>query len=143
MPSNIHGTRAWRELSERLRHVLPPICHICSGTIDLTLDSKHRESWTLDHLKPACDYPDLALEPSNLKPAHRHCNAGKAARGDSVSQPAHNGVVCSRLWGLNPDIPDRTTKSLRWLLSGLPSQSPDAQLIRDELDRRHEPYILS
>ena len=77
--ADIHSTYEWKQLSTRLRLELPPVCWLCGGSIDRTLKPTHKLSWTLDHVKSAVDYPELALDPSNCRPAHRKCNSAKAA----------------------------------------------------------------
>jgi 5-methylcytosine-specific restriction endonuclease McrA len=69
----------WKVLCAHLRPLLPPICHICGKPIDRLLPARHRLSWTLDHVISIKERPDLALEPSNLKPAHWGCNSAKGA----------------------------------------------------------------
>ena len=65
-------------------------CHICRGAIDYTAPSDwaHPLSLVIDEIKPVSrwrefgyDSPEAAaLDPENLAPAHRICNAAKGAR---------------------------------------------------------------
>lgn len=50
------------------------ICEICQGAIWHT-------DVTVDHFKPRSKFPDLALEITNLRTAHRRCNSSK---GDTI-----------------------------------------------------------
>lgn len=90
--NDIRSTQRWRKLCERLKRERPPICHFCGEDIDLTLSGRERRGWTLDHLKALCDYPELAFDESNLKPAHNECNASRGGR----NTPAP--VKFSRKW---------------------------------------------
>jgi 5-methylcytosine-specific restriction endonuclease McrA len=89
---DIWGTYAWKTLSRTLRATLPPVCAWCGEEIDRDLGATHRMSWTLDHIKSQVDYPELALEPSNLVPMHRACNSAKSA---GRKRPGNRG---SREW---------------------------------------------
>ena len=48
------------------------VCHICQQAIWYDV--------TIDHFKPRSKFPDLALEASNLRLAHRRCNSSKRDR---------------------------------------------------------------
>jgi len=47
------------------------VCDICQGTIWQDRDV------TVDHFKPRSKFPDLALDITNLRVAHRRCNSSK------------------------------------------------------------------
>ncbi|MYV58031.1 HNH endonuclease [Streptomyces sp. SID3212] len=71
------------------------VCWICGAPIDLVLsarDPNHAMAWTLDHAIPLSIRPDLSLEPSNHREAHRKCNSSK---GNRVRKIARNA---SRAW---------------------------------------------
>lgn len=53
------------------RNRLP--CSWCGEPIDWGA----KKSWAVDHIKNRRDYPELALEPSNLTVVHQACNARK------------------------------------------------------------------
>jgi 5-methylcytosine-specific restriction endonuclease McrA len=78
------STNRWAELCRALRPILPPVCWICGGDIDRTLPAKNKWSWTLDHVVPLAQRPELAFDESNLRPAHMWCNA---KRGNGTSKP--------------------------------------------------------
>lgn len=85
---DIRSTRAWKALVSEL---CPPgsVCAICRGRrgpIQFGLRPRHPLGPSLDHLIPLSLRPDLALEPSNLQPAHFGCNAGKR---DRVPRPSN------------------------------------------------------
>lgn len=92
--SDGRSSRAWKTLSAQLRRELPPICSICGDSIDLGLDPRHRMSWTLDHVLPMHTHPELAMDPANLRPAHRSCNSSKGKDGSVVAQHTSG----SRMW---------------------------------------------
>lgn len=70
--------RRWRRAVEQLKREAPPICWLDGRPIDMTLDPRDPMSWTADHVIPLSQRPDLAYEPSNLRPAHRRCNSIKS-----------------------------------------------------------------
>lgn len=84
--------KAWKALRAHLRATLPPVCHICGYDIDLSISGREPLGWTLDHLKPVASNPELALDPSNLRPAHNDCNVKRWNSGDPV-------VNQSQSWG--------------------------------------------
>lgn len=63
------------------------VCWLCGYTIDIALPRTHRMSATVDHVIPRAVAPHLALDPSNLRPAHRACNS---AKGKRQSTPSNN-----------------------------------------------------
>lgn len=71
------GTR-WNRAVTQLKRESAPVCWLCGRDIDMTLDPRHPMSWTADHIEPLSKRPDLAYEPSNLRPAHRRCNSIKS-----------------------------------------------------------------
>lgn len=70
--------RPWRRLRLEVLQA-NPVCSLCGGRIDLALPWRNPMSGTVDHVLPLMDYPHLALERSNLRPAHRRCNTSKGA----------------------------------------------------------------
>ena len=92
--SDGRSSRAWKALCSELRRELAPICWICGRDIDLTLDPRHRMSWTLDHVLPMHTHPELAMDRTNLRPAHRSCNSRKGKDGTVVVQHTQS----SRVW---------------------------------------------
>lgn len=86
----------WRKLVARLREELPPVCWLCRGPIDRRLPAKHADSWTADHVIPLIEAPHLAMEPSNIRPAHRRCNS---AKGDGRRRQGGPPPKASRHWG--------------------------------------------
>lgn len=71
---------AWQQLSKTARRVYPPTCHLCRDDIDLTLDPRHPDSWTLDHLDPALLHGARCPQLERVRPAHRRCNSARGAR---------------------------------------------------------------
>ena len=56
-------------------------CVWCHDAIDYSLGPYKRGgnvwAWSPEHVKPRSKYPELALEPTNIVPAHFHCNASR------------------------------------------------------------------
>ena len=69
----------WRKLCAQAKAYYSPRCHLCNGDIDLTLDRKHQQSWTLDHLHPVAIHGDTVPDLSAVRPAHRYCNERRGA----------------------------------------------------------------
>lgn len=49
-------------------------CWLCGGPIDYTLLHPHPECFNLDHAYTIDERPDLAEDPANYRPSHKHCN---------------------------------------------------------------------
>ena len=60
------------------------ICQLCDEPVDQTLDPNHAWSATLDHIVPQSVSPELRTDPSNLRLAHRWCNARRGAGRDEL-----------------------------------------------------------
>lgn len=90
--SDGRSSRAWKRLCAQLRRELPPICHLCGGDIDLGLHHLDKWAWTLDHVLALDTHPHLAMDPTNLRPAHRSCNSSKGTGSSTTS------VRTSRTW---------------------------------------------
>lgn len=71
----------WTKLCKRLKGELEPICWICGEYIDRRLPGTHKMGWTLDHVRSLKDYPELAHDPKNLKPAHNIHNVQRGTGG--------------------------------------------------------------
>ncbi|HLU99148.1 MAG TPA: HNH endonuclease [Thermobifida alba] len=84
---NYRRGRSGRPLARakaRLKREGSNTCWLCGRPIDLTLPTIHPMSWTLDHAIPLSLRPDLALDPSNHREAHRRCNS---IRGNRTTTP--------------------------------------------------------
>lgn len=57
-----------------------PICYFCKRPINLRLTKTSRESFTIEHLKPKGQYPELTKTISNLVAAHKSCNSAKGTK---------------------------------------------------------------
>lgn len=68
------NTRAWRELSAAVL-AGSSRCWLCGRVA--CLRGCHTEADEADHVLSVADRPDLALEPSNVRPAHGCCNRDK------------------------------------------------------------------
>ena len=71
-------------------------CHLCGGSIDPSLKSPERMSWSIDHVIPLAK--GGTHEYSNCKAAHRVCNSRKGASLDYVPN-----VDAELLGGANDD----------------------------------------
>lgn len=49
-------------------------CWLDGKPIDYDLPSDHPDAWSLDHAHPVSEFPELALDPANFRPAHLDCN---------------------------------------------------------------------
>ncbi|MGW9437948.1 HNH endonuclease [Streptomyces sp. NPDC055607] len=78
MAGNPRNGRPYRRLVAELKAKGLP-CWICGHEINPRLDSRHRLSFTLDHLVPLSRGGNL-LDPANARPAHRACNSSKGNR---------------------------------------------------------------
>jgi 5-methylcytosine-specific restriction endonuclease McrA len=68
-------------------------CWLCGQPIDYTLPAGHPQAFTVDHVQPRSQRPDLAEDPANLRAAHAKCNK---ARGTAA--PRHGLGAQSRAW---------------------------------------------
>lgn len=73
----------YRKATAKLRRTADPICWICHGEIDLTLDYRHKMSWTADHEKPLSKGGKLL---GKMHPAHRSCNSSRGV-GERIVIP--------------------------------------------------------
>jgi hypothetical protein len=68
-------------------------CWLCGHDIDYSIRSGPR-AFELDHCLPVSSHPELALEPSNFKPAHAVCNRRRQAA--AVEGVAVQSLIGSR-----------------------------------------------
>jgi hypothetical protein len=68
-------------------------CWLCNEPIRYDLREPHPLSFCIDHVIPVRDRPDLILEQTNWKPAHKRCNDSRGAGG----APLDMGIP-SRQW---------------------------------------------
>ena len=70
------------------------VCWICGQPIDYTAKpSSTPDSWEPDHYRVRSKYPELALDPANIRPSHKECNRRRS--NGSVMQSLGNR---SRQW---------------------------------------------
>ncbi|WP_080651188.1 HNH endonuclease [Alloscardovia omnicolens] len=68
-------------------------CWICHLPIDYTLGmykpGKSTNCYEPDHVKPRAKYPELTLDPTNIRASHAHCNRsrGKKAGKNELGTP--------------------------------------------------------
>lgn len=55
-------------------------CWLCQQPIKYDAPAGNPDAFEADHFYPKADYPDLALEPSNLRPAHASCNHSRGKK---------------------------------------------------------------
>ena len=65
-------------IRDQVRREGSHICWLCGKPIDMTLDAQtHAYGWTIDHVLPLSMYPELAVDITNMREAHRHCNSSR------------------------------------------------------------------
>lgn len=55
-------------------------CWLCGQPIDYTLPMEHPEAFQVDHAYPVDHRPELAEDPANFRPSHKHCNLRRGNR---------------------------------------------------------------
>lgn len=73
------GRRARRFISQRKsfrKHCNDSglTCWLCGQPISYELPKEHPEAFNFDHAYPVDQRPDLAEDPANFRPSHKHCN---------------------------------------------------------------------
>ena len=71
-------------------------CWICGQRIDYTARAGTPDSWEGDHYYPPELFPELANEPTNIRPSHSSCN--RSRKRDLI--PDRQIGNPSRDWGL-------------------------------------------
>lgn len=70
-------------------------CQLCGKPVDLTVHHLHRDAPSLDHIEPQSHALIPNHAPSNLRTAHRGCNAARGnrvtARSAEDAPPPHRG----------------------------------------------------
>jgi 5-methylcytosine-specific restriction endonuclease McrA len=61
-------------------------CALCLEWVDQSLHHNHDKARSVHHIESPSDRPDLALERSNLRLAHRDCN-WRAGQGGAPPTP--------------------------------------------------------
>ena len=71
------------------------VCGICGQPIDYSLaPSSCPDAWEPDHIRPVSRFPELELDITNIRAAHKRCNR---ARGDGINGENAIGMQ-SRVW---------------------------------------------
>jgi 5-methylcytosine-specific restriction endonuclease McrA len=68
------SNRRYTQMREALKRKRLP-CWLCGLPIDYAAAKGEPLSFTADHVQPITTHPDLALDPTNLKPCHHRCNS--------------------------------------------------------------------
>lgn len=76
--SDFYGSRAWRALRYKVLVARGARCEVCGRT-----PRDHGVIVHVDHIMPRSQFPDLALEETNLQVACEDCNIGKGT-GDTT-----------------------------------------------------------
>lgn len=84
--------RPYERAKSALKREGSHVCIHCGKSIDLTLPSTDKWSWTLEHVVPLHHAPELALDPRNHAEAHRFCNESRGTK------PIAPRVIGSRSW---------------------------------------------
>lgn len=103
-PRNSNGS-ARRALRRRVAALGLP-CAICGAPIDYSLPAGDPMAYELDEIVPVSRYAEggyasaraAALDPSNVRAAHRICNQRRGNRMASDMGPCNMPVVASRRW---------------------------------------------
>jgi len=77
-PNAGRSGRRWRTLSAQLKAQRLP-CWLCGQPINYDNDGDPH-AFTVDHVKPRSTHPELAEDPTNLRPAGARCNKSRGAR---------------------------------------------------------------
>lgn len=86
MPTGGSLGKAWRRLRGEVL-ARDNVCYLCGHPIDLSLHWNHAMGATVDHVIPRRIAPHLALDPTNVRPAHRRCNARKNDKLNPETMP--------------------------------------------------------
>lgn len=81
--------RPWKDLCRWAKNNLPWVCWLCGGVIDKDRKYPDPLAWTGDHVIPVSVDPSLALDKSNIMPAHGSCNF---ARGNKAAQTKRSPI---------------------------------------------------
>jgi len=111
----IRGHRTWRILRDEYRSEcaaakLP--CWICSELIDYSLQWPDTMAFEADHVMGVKSHPELALERSNLAPAHAKCNRSRGATQVHADADQREAFLVGEL-----DSAQREIARLRQMLS--------------------------
>ncbi|MBW8171804.1 HNH endonuclease [Ornithinimicrobium sp. Arc0846-15] len=88
-------THTFRMLRRRLRDEHRPKCWLCGQLIDYDLDKEDASSFSVDHIHPVSQRPDLVEVYSNLEAAHLGCNR---ARGNRQPMPSLGAGAVYQQW---------------------------------------------
>src|SRR5690606_21041443 len=86
------STRRYKKLKAQFRAQCTErkaTCHLCDQEIDYSLEYPDPESFTLDHLYPVSQYPELSEDPGNFRASHAKCNWNRStdkAQGSGLGQ---------------------------------------------------------
>lgn len=86
MPTGASLGRAFRRLRAEVL-ARSNVCYLCGHVINLSLPREHPMGPTVDHVVPRRVAPHRALDPTNVRPAHRRCNSRKSDREDEGAMP--------------------------------------------------------
>jgi len=67
---DFYKTKEWVQFRARMIKTFEPICSLCHKDV-------YGSDITLDHIMPASKYPELRLEPTNMRVLCRSCNGRK------------------------------------------------------------------
>jgi 5-methylcytosine-specific restriction endonuclease McrA len=83
----IRSSVAYRALARRVKREEPAVCWLCRMPIDPTIPYRdpetkrvNPESWSLDHVIPVSEHPELALVRDLCRAAHFGCNSSRGDR---------------------------------------------------------------
>lgn len=91
----IRSSVAYRALARCVKREEPEVCWLCGRPIDPTLPYRdpttgkvNPMSWSLDHVVPVSEHPELALVRDLARAAHFRCNSARGDRAPKRNTPA-------------------------------------------------------
>lgn len=101
--AGVRSSHGYLLLRRRVRRE-EDVCWLCGKSINKALPYKdpttgqvNRWSWSLDHVVPIDERPDLALDRSNARAAHVTCNNARGKR-PPVRHASTAPLATSRSW---------------------------------------------
>lgn len=98
---NVRSEWHTRKLKAQVLATHGPTCWICNQPIPMEIRWPHPQSFSVDHILNVSEYPDLAFDPSNAKPAHLTCNTSRGAREGNEARKQRQAkpiAIASRTW---------------------------------------------
>jgi 5-methylcytosine-specific restriction endonuclease McrA len=91
MPVKLQGHR-WRTLRAKFTAECCAVsarCWLCGQVIDYTAPPQTTWAFEIDHALPRATHPELAWDPTNLRPSHVACNRRRGSQPIQRWAPAN------------------------------------------------------